>query len=73
MATTTILVSQDLVQVLKGRKLYDKESYEEVIWDLVEDTMALSEETMILLKQAEKDIKEGRVFTHEEVKAELGL
>lgn len=73
MATTTIQVSQDLVQVLKGRKLYDKESYEEVIWDLVEDTMALSEETMILLKQAEKDIKEGRVFTHEEVKAELGL
>ena len=73
MVTTTIQVSQDLVQVLKGRKLYDKESYEEVIWDLVEDTMSLSEETMTLLKQAEKDIKEGRVFTHEEVKAELGL
>ncbi len=73
MVSTTIQVSQDLVQVLKGRKLYDKESYEEVIWDLVEDTMALSEETMTLLKQAEKDIKEGRVFTHEEVKAELGL
>ncbi len=64
MVTTTIQVSQDLVQVLKGRKLYDKESYEEVIWDLVEDTMSLSEETMTLLKQAEKDIKEGRVFTH---------
>ena len=71
MASTTIQVSQDLVQVLKGRKLYDKESYEEVIWDLVEDTMALSEETMTLLKQAEEDIKEGRVFTHEEVKADI--
>ncbi len=71
MVSTTIQLSQELLQVLKGRKLYDKERYEEVIWDLVEDTMALSEETMTLLKQAEKDIKEGRVFTHEEVKAEL--
>ena len=70
---TTIQVSERLVQKLKNRKLHDKESYEEVIWDLLEDTMELSEQTKRNIKQSEKDIKEGRVYTHEQVKKELGL
>ena len=70
---TTIQVSGELLSELKNRKLYDKESYEEVIWDLLEDTMELSEETKKNIKQAEKEFKEGKFHTHEEVKAELGL
>ena len=42
---TTISVSQELLSKLKERKMYDKESYEEVIWDALEDSMELSEET----------------------------
>ena len=47
---TTIQVSQELQKTLAKRKLYDRESYEEVIWDLLEDTMELTEE-------AKKEIK----------------
>jgi len=70
---TTISVSHELVSKLKERKLYDKESYEEVIWDALEDSMELSEETKKRIKLAEADVKAGRVFSLEEVKKELGF
>ncbi len=70
---TTISVSQELLSKLKERKLYDKESYEEVIWDALEDSMELSEETKKRIKRAEEDIKAGRVHSLEDVKRELGI
>ncbi|MBR9677530.1 hypothetical protein GOV04_05290 [Candidatus Woesearchaeota archaeon] len=70
---TTIQVSKDLIEKLKARKLYEKETYEEVIWDLIEDTMELSEQTKKDIAQAEKEYKEGKVHTLEEVKKKLGL
>ena len=70
---TTIQVSNELMKQLKNRKLYDKESYEDIIWDLLEDSMELSEETKKHIKQSEEDIKAGRVYSHEQVKKELGL
>ncbi|MBT3324103.1 hypothetical protein HN681_03895 [archaeon] len=73
MATTTIQISHELLTKLKERKLYDKESYEEVIWDALEDSMTLSEETKKRIKLAEADIKAGRIYSLEEVKKELNL
>ena len=70
---TTIQVSNDLLDKLKHKKMYDKESYEEVIWDMLEDTMELSEETKKDIQKAEKEFKEGKFLTHEQVKKELGL
>ena len=70
---TTISISQELLSKLKERKMYDKESYEEVIWDALEDSMELSEETKKRIKIAEKDIKAGRVYSLEKVKKELGM
>ncbi len=70
---TTIQVSDDLKNILAERKLHNNETFEEVIFDLIEDTMELSEETKRNIKEAEEDIKEGRVYTHEQVKKELGL
>jgi len=70
---TTIQISEELQQVLQNKKMFEKESYEEVIWDLVEDTMELSEETKKNIAQAEKEFKEGKFHTHEEVKKRLGL
>ena len=65
---TTIQVSSDLLNRLKMMKIFDKESYEEVIWDLVEDRMELSDETRKKISRAEEDIKEGRVISLEKVK-----
>jgi len=43
--TTTIQISEELLDKLKMRKLYNKESYEEVILDALEDSQELSEQT----------------------------
>jgi len=70
---TTIQVSNKLVETLKNRKMYDKESYEEIIWDLIEDSMELSEETKKRIAQGEKEYREGKTVSLEEVKKKLGL
>jgi len=70
---TTIQVSEQLVDTLKKRRQYNKESYEEVIWNLVEDTMEINEETKKEMEQARADIKSGKFYTHEQVKKKLRL
>ena len=70
---TTISISRELLLKLKERKLYNKESYEEVIWDALEDSMELSEETKKRIKLAEEDIKKGRIYSLEDVKKEFGF
>ena len=70
---TTIQISEKLVDTLKRRKQYGKESYEEVICDLVEDTMELNADTKREVEQARADIKAGKFYTHEQIKKKLGL
>ena len=53
MTATTIQVSKDLLQDLKSRKMYDKESYEDIIRDLLEDSMELSEQTLANIRKSE--------------------
>ncbi len=65
---TTIQVSSKLMEELQNRKMYSKESYEELIWDLLEDSMELSEETKRHIKQSEKEIKDGKTISLSEVK-----
>ncbi|MCH7568325.1 MAG: hypothetical protein IIA87_02790 [Nanoarchaeota archaeon] len=70
---TTIQVSKDLVNILNKRKLSDRESYENVIWDLLEDSMELSEETKRDIKEARNEIKEGKFVSLAEVKKKYGI
>jgi predicted transcriptional regulator len=70
---TTIQLSKELKKELEGRKLYTKETYEEVIWDLIEDTMELSEETKKDIKISEEQFKRGETVTLDELEKELGL
>ncbi len=70
---TTIQVSEQLVETLKKRRQYNKESYEEVIWNLVEDTMEVNEQTKKGIEQARADYKAGKFYTHEQVKKKLRL
>ncbi len=58
---------------LKTMKMSEKESYEDIIWDLVEDHMELSEETKQNIAEAQKQIAKGKFYTHAQVKKELGL
>lgn len=70
---TTIQISQELKQELDKRKISTRETYEEIIWDLVEDTKELSEQAKKDLKEALKDIKSGKIYSLEEVEKELGI
>jgi len=73
MEQTTIQISKELLEYLKKRKLGEKESYEEVIRDLLEDTMELSEETKKDIAEARKEYKEGKFHSWEKIKKELKL
>ena len=70
---TTIQVSRELLETLKKRKMNNKESYEGIIWDLIEDTMELSEETKRDLAEARKQVREGKVHNWEDIKKELNI
>jgi len=70
---TTIQVSPELLGKLQMMKMHVKESYEDIIWDLIEDRLEFSDETKKNIAQAEKDFKEGRFHRWEEVKKELGI
>ena len=70
---TTIQISAELQSTLAKRKLFDRETYEEVIWELIEDTQELNEQTKRELAEARAEYRAGKFVTQEEVKAELGL
>ncbi len=73
---TTIQISKNLLGKLKLMKMHEKESYESIIWDLIEDRMEFSEETKKSIEEYEKDIKSGKTdkFTKlEDIKKELGI
>lgn len=73
---TTIQISISLLEQLKQMKLHEKESYEEIIWDMVEDRMELSEQTKKSLEDYERRVEKGDTsgFTSlEDVKKEFGI
>lgn len=70
---TTIQISNKLLEELKNRKMYDKESYEALIWNLLEDTMELSEETKRHIEQSRKEIAAGKTVPLSQIKKNLGL
>jgi hypothetical protein len=70
---TTIQISNKLAEELRNRKLYDKESYEEIIRDLIEDSTELSEETKRHIEQSKKEVQEGKTVSLSEIKKKLSL
>ena len=73
MVKTTIQISQELKQELENMKIYDNETYEEIIWDLIEDRKVLSEETLKNIEEAEEELRQGKGIPFEEVLRKNGL
>lgn len=65
---TTIKISDVLKKKLETMKFSDSETYEEVIEDLIEDHLALNQETVAEIKKARAEIKTGKVVTFAEIK-----
>ena len=70
---TSIQISEDLREELQKRKLAETETYEEVIWDLLEDSRELSDETKKSVARARAEVKEGKTSPLADVKRALGL
>ncbi|CCJ36292.1 hypothetical protein BN140_1369 [Methanoculleus bourgensis MS2] len=74
MASTTIKIDTELKDRLNTLKLHPRESYNDVIERLVAmavDEEPLSQETIRDLERSLEDLKAGRVYTLDEVMAEL--
>ncbi len=65
---TTIQVSKELLGKLAVMKMHEKESYENVIWDLIEDRMEFSQETRGNIAKSAEEIKAGKTVSLEEIK-----
>ncbi len=68
---TTIKVSRDVKEVLESMKISSSESYEDVLWDLIEDHLELNPEFRKSLEQAELEIAKGRTVSMSELLKEL--
>ena len=65
---TTIQISKELLGKLALMKMHEKESYENVIWDLIEDRMEFSRETIVNIEKSEEEIKAGKTISLERIK-----
>jgi predicted transcriptional regulator len=71
--TTTVQVSTSVRKQLAALKKHPRETLNDVLERLIEDQQELSPAFVRHLEKALEDIKAGRVKSHEEVRAELGL
>lgn len=72
MGQTTIRITEDLHNALSKVKA-PSESFEDLIWDLVEPYLELSPETKRDIADSLKEYKEEKVYTLEEVRKELNI
>jgi hypothetical protein len=68
---TTIQISNTLKKELLKRKFFNKETYEEVIWDLIEDNQELSEQTKKEIALSRAEYKAGKTHSLEKIKKEM--
>lgn len=73
MTSTTIQISSNLQQELNKMKLFNRETYEEVIWNIIEDTKELSEQSRKDIALSRKEISEGKFVTLSDLKKKYNL
>ena len=68
---TTIQISKELLNKLAEMKMHEKESYESIVWDLIEDRLEFSEETKNNITTSEKEIKTGKTISLNLIKQKM--
>jgi len=69
---TTIQISKELLNKLAEMKMHEKESYESIVWDLIEDRLEFSERTKHNIAASEKEIKAGKTISINLIKQKMG-
>jgi predicted transcriptional regulator len=70
---TTIQIKDEIKAVLNQMKLFERETYNDVLERLIEDFQELNEETRREIKSAINEIESGKYVTHEKLAKELGF
>ncbi|MFA5176002.1 MAG: hypothetical protein WC413_01950 [Candidatus Nanoarchaeia archaeon] len=70
---TTIQISTQTKQVLDRLKIFERETYNEILERMIEDDLELNEKTKQDLEEAKKQISAKKYVSHEEVKKRFGL
>lgn len=70
---TTIQISDQVKQTLDKMKMFERESYNEVIENMIEDNLELNERTKKEIEERRREAKKGHTISHEEAKRRLGL
>ena len=75
MEKTTIQISTKTLERLKMVKQYEREPYEEVLNNLLDgvEEEILSNEEIEEIKQSLEEVKQGKVYSIEQVAKELGV
>ena len=71
--TTTIQISNEVKVFLDRMKIFERETYNEILMNMIEDNMRVNEKTRKELDEARREIKKGNFVSHEEVKKRFGL
>ena len=72
MEQTTIRITQNLHKALGSVKAQN-ESFESLLWDLIEPYLKLSDKTEKEIEESKKEYSRGEIFFLKEIKEELNL
>jgi len=70
---TSIQIKKNTKLKLDSLKLSKRDTYNDVIENLIEDSLELNEETISDIKEALKEDKQGKSHSFEDVKHQLGF
>jgi len=75
MQKTTIQINRETLERLKALRRYERESYEEVLNNLIDEREeeTLSDGEIEELQEALEEVKQGKTYSIEEVAKELGV
>jgi len=71
--STTIQISDNVKQILDKMKIFKRETYNELIENMIEDNLELNEKTKREIEEARERVRKGEVIPHEEVMKKYGL
>lgn len=70
---TTIKINSEVKSMLDKMKLHQRETYNDIIWILLEDHLELNEKTKKEILEAKKRIFKGEFYTQNQVDKIFGI
>jgi len=71
--TTSIRVSKELIKSLSKLKISDNETYEDIIWDIMEPYLEPSQEVKESIEEGRKEYKNKETISFEDIKKNYRL